>query len=224
MKKLMFGIAGVMAVLSSANAADIASIKKACDASEKTVWVEATNTCVPRNPCTARDKAKYASYCIRAFKDVQTPTVEIAKNLSSDYLSLKTSDITTAFSEGDIKVESYLKKYLGYCERYEPTGEESSVVGQNYIACKTDADMYYVFEFDDTTNHELPGEAIKEKAKAAGVLCNAVGGSMSGNICEGVKYASTCNYMSLMLRTAYKDPDINTGYNEAQNSCMITFK
>ena len=68
MKKLMFGIAGVMAVLASANAAETADIKAACQASDKTLWVERNKVCIPKNPC---ENPNFDQYCNREFRNLQ---------------------------------------------------------------------------------------------------------------------------------------------------------
>ena len=73
MKKIMFGIVGVVAVLASANAAETADIKAACQASDKTLWVERNKVCIPRNPC-ADTSGKYNQYCIHVFDDVYPNT------------------------------------------------------------------------------------------------------------------------------------------------------
>ena len=86
MKKTLLGIAGVLAMISSANAefetwataaeknsknSDITTqtIRTACQNSDKTLWDESNSVCIPRNPC--RD-SKYERYCIRDLKTITT--------------------------------------------------------------------------------------------------------------------------------------------------------
>ncbi len=67
MKKTLLGIAGILAMISSANAVDTSQIKAACQSSDKTLWVERNQVCIPRNPC---ENPNYEQYCNRVFRDV----------------------------------------------------------------------------------------------------------------------------------------------------------
>lgn len=202
MKKVMFGIAGVMAVLASANAVDTAEIKTACQRSDKTYWVESTNACIPKNPCKA-DQVKYGSYCINAFKNVETPNVGIARKLSEGYLTLAGRDVS-------------------YCEG------EHSLVGQNYIYCYTRGGGYAVFEFDDTTNNELLGEESVERLQAFTVLCEVAGGKISpeDNSCTGIS-KTKCDDLWEKFYLAYNGEfdsyfSIKSSYYESTKSCKVT--
>ena len=58
-------ITGVLAgVVSSAAfaAPDVAAIKAACQSSDKTIWVEKNQICIPANPCTS-DNTSVKQYC-----------------------------------------------------------------------------------------------------------------------------------------------------------------
>ena len=73
MKKTLLGIAGILAMISSANAVDTSQIKAACQSSDKTLWVESNQVCIPRNPC---ENPNYEQYCNRVFANVQTGSDE----------------------------------------------------------------------------------------------------------------------------------------------------
>ena len=177
-KKLMFGIMGAVAMITSANAIT----EEQCKKSSKMYWVAANGECVPVNTC---DSDRYAKdYCNKDFAGVQTGSVRQAVELSRSYLELKgVGSIDCATSQ---------------------TAQERSAFGQNYIACTfytSKGTSYKVFEFDDTTHGK--GESSLEYDEAAAVLCTALGGQVFDSIyCKGIT-ESECDDLREMLDGLY---------------------
>ncbi|MBR5355171.1 MAG: hypothetical protein IK122_03515, partial [Alphaproteobacteria bacterium] len=109
MKKVTLGIAGILAMVSSANAVDTAQIKAACQSSDKTLWVERSQVCIPRNPC---DNQKYGKYCNRVFAEYQSPA---DTNVYIDLINL------------------YAKTHGLECDAVP---QESALIGQDYVICQ----------------------------------------------------------------------------------------
>lgn len=202
-------------VLSAAGADEYDGPRNRCKSKSGMIWVEATKTCVPKNACTA-DQTKYGSYCIRVFSDVQTPSVEVARRLANEYLRL-----STRMTEG----------HFDLCDSFVLTGKEESLMGQNYIACNG-ADFnggnYYVFEFDDTTNTETGHDGIRERIKAGGVLCEALGGRYDYLPGEGHKCVDItedkCHSLGNAFYVVYQpviEENIVEKYEE--NSCYFIY-
>lgn len=150
MKKLMIGIAGIMAMVASVNAADTDKIKAACQASDKTLWVERNKVCIPKNPC--KDE-KFEAYCNRTYKDYQC----------------------TETYEYQVLVAAYALGHNLSCTVLE---SDSHLVGQDYVICAGDDVM--VFEFDDIndTRTEISAEQTAERRKEyKRMICEAVGGA-----------------------------------------------
>jgi len=178
-KKLMFGIMGAVAMITSANAIT----EEQCKKSSKMYWVAANGECVPVNTC---DSDRYAKdYCNKDFKDVQAGSVRQAVVLSRSYLELKgVGGIDCATSQ---------------------TGQEQSITRQNYIACTFNTSKgtsYKVFEFDDTTHGK--GESSLEYDEAAAVLCTALPGGQvfDSRYCKGIT-ESECNDLREILEDLY---------------------
>lgn len=153
----MFGIAGVMAVLSSANAVT----EEECNRSSKMFWVKYTRECVPINVCDSKFKGKYDNdYCVREFKDVETPDWGTATDVAEQYLMIDGIDHVVCAND--------------------QTGKEYSLLGQNFIACTTADGRYFVFEFDDTTNTEIGDEHWEEMYEVVNIFCTALGGQSLG--------------------------------------------
>ncbi|MBO4672485.1 MAG: hypothetical protein J5608_02415 [Alphaproteobacteria bacterium] len=99
MKKYLIGIAGVMAMVSMANAESTSKIKAACMASGKTVWVEQNKTCVPINPCTSATANIKETYCMQ---DVRLPRTK-AEAILDKYVDkvLKSKVDNVKFTDDD---------------------------------------------------------------------------------------------------------------------------
>lgn len=177
-----------------------------CKSKSDKVWVENTKTCVPKNPCKDSD---YKDYCHREFARVETTNLTAARYLAQGYLEIK----------GFSKVDCFSNK----------TGEETSLFGQNYIACTTNAGNYFVFEFDDTTNDEPTSkETFEEKGEAASILCEIVGGKLADGYdfkCMGIEKDS-CYAWNVALFRAYTSPNVeaytviaDTYYDSQTKAC-----
>lgn len=119
MKKIVLCAAAGIAAMSCANAAgiDVNQIKTACQSSDKTLWVERNQVCIPRNPC--KDE-KYKQYCNRQFKDVQTRDV--------GYMVL---------------VDLYAQAHNISCK---PVRQDAKLVGQDYVVCQGNDVMVFEFD------------------------------------------------------------------------------
>ena len=160
MKKIMFGIAGVIAVISSANALT----EEECRKSSKMYWVSANKECVPRNVCDSKFKGKYDEiYCIRDFARTATESVTEAQKWTLYYLQNvigKGADINC-----DVNIPG--------------AGDKQSTFGQNFIPCITADGRYFVFEFDDTTDNLNWGGDARFPERVFGPLCKSLGGEPS---------------------------------------------
>lgn len=127
--KIMTGVlAGVISSAAFA-APDVAAIKAACQSSDKTIWVEKNQICIPANPCTS-DNMSVKQYCDQRFSNYQTPNDNIAKGM----------------------VELYA---LGRLE-CRAVDVQHSLFDQDYVTCIGNDVM--VFEFDDTRNIDMTWE------------------------------------------------------------------
>lgn len=154
----MFGIAGVMAVLASANAAETADIKAACQASDKTLWVERNKVCIPKNPCK---DSKYEKYCNRIYKDLEL--------WGNQYMIL---------------VEAYAKGHGLSCS---PVDTKSKMVGQDYIICMGDDVMVFEFDDISDTPPSFNQDKLDEfTLNYKRLLCEAIGGAYGSGICQNV--------------------------------------
>lgn len=117
MKKITFGILGLVSVISAASAVDTAQIKIACQNSDKTLWVERDQVCIPRNPC---DNPNFSKYCNRDFANTQV-------------------------GKGDdqILINVYAEKNGISCKAVP---QESKLVGQDYVVCQGDDVMVFEFD------------------------------------------------------------------------------
>lgn len=144
-KKMLFGIAGVLAVISSVNAADTDAIRQKCQSSDKTLWVENNQVCIPRNPCDTSRKSYEANkrYCNRLFSNVQTE--------ENGY---------------KILIDLYAQSRGLSCV---PLSQDGALVGQDYVVCYGKDVM--VFEFDDISDvhqHRASGRFDDDVCVAAG--------------------------------------------------------
>ena len=201
-KKIMFGIMGAVAMISSANAITEAQCKK----SSKMYWVSANEECVPKNTCTSDRHVK--DYCIRDFRDVEVNDLTKAVKLAEYYLKFKGLENVSCMTN--------------------QTGEEKGGI-QNYIACTAaGGSRYVVFEFDDTTNNERDNrETMEEYDEARYILCNALGGQKIGVYCQGIT-EENCNKLVDAVKDVYGAHGIHGGNRtpeyEAGNGCKIVMK
>lgn len=163
----MFGIAGVMAVLSSANALT----EEQCNKSTVMFWVKYSGECVPRNVCDSRLKGKYDNdYCVRDFADTEVESVAVAEGLATYYLENKLGS--------DKGVNCHIN--------VPGAGDKESIFGQNFIPCITADGRYIVFEFGDTTDSN---GVAKETEYVFRPLCKSLGGKAGvthSNLCGGL--------------------------------------
>ena len=154
MKKIIFGIVGIMSVMIPTLAdvsSDTAKLKAACKASDKTLWVERNQVCIPKNPCK---DSKFEQYCNRDFRDYQSPKG------SNMYVHL---------------INLYANAHGLSCSAVP---QDAKWAGQDFVVCQGTDIM--VFEFDDIENKEvlgfLPGVFSSQLSSTIKALCLAVGG------------------------------------------------
>lgn len=147
--KIMTGVlAGVISSAAFA-APDVAAIKAACQSSDKTIWVEKNQICIPANPCTS-DNMNAKQYCNTVFADDQT---------GSDREAMAVVDL-------------YAKTHGLDCE---PVNVQFSAAGQDYVTCVGNDVM--VFEFDDTRDADHGFyHGLKDFHSSFEVVCKAAGG------------------------------------------------
>lgn len=137
MKKKLLGIAGVLAMISSANAVDTAQIKAACQSSDKTLWVESNQVCIPRNPC---ENPNYEQYCNRDFANMQ---------------------VTGREYEAIVNIFAEAKKLD--CKAVEQNGK---VFGEDYVVCMGNDVMVFKFD-DINEHFASTDNCLSEDAKHA---------------------------------------------------------
>jgi len=135
---------------------DTAAIKKACEESNETVWVEKDGVCVPVNPCVgpAKRREKYEKYCNQFFKDTQ---------------------VNERLGMGSKLIEIYARRRLGIAG-LNPAPyllQAPGIIGQDFMAIKQNGD-YVVFEFDDLSENE----SVKARANYVKAVCLAYGGTV----------------------------------------------
>lgn len=133
MKKLMIGIAGIMAMVASVNAADTEKIKAACQSSDKTVWVEKTQACVPVNPCESGNETIRSLYC--------------QNHADVFYYAVPKGNITT------IDVINIYAKY--YKDLYCQVSEQNIVEKDGYVFVPCSGKDYVVFKFSASETDSL---------------------------------------------------------------------
>ena len=179
MKKLLFCVMVGVVAMSYARADDTARIKAACQASDKTLWVERNQVCIPRNPCNSSDQ-NILKYCNDTFRNVQTN--------AEGYMVL---------------VDLYAQTHNLSCV---PVEQKAKLVGQDDVICMGEDVM--VFEFDDIRDHPLPWQQPQGEGgtgKWRHDLCTAAGGGMptcesfSACECKGIS-ETQCNLIENVLR------------------------
>lgn len=156
--KIMTGVlAGVISSAAFA-APDVAAIKAACQSSDKTIWVEKNQICIPANPCTS-DNMNAKQYCNTVFADDQTGSDEEAMAV----------------------VDLYAKTHGLDCE---PVNVQFSAAGQDYVTCVGNDVM--VFEFDDTRDADHGFyHRVKDFHGSFEVVCKAAGGDIYQSSSDG---------------------------------------
>jgi hypothetical protein len=149
--KIMTGVlAGVISSAAFA-APDVAAIKAACQSSDKTIWVEKNQICIPANPCTS-DNMNAKQYCNTMFAGNQTGSDGEAKGV----------------------VDLYAKTHGLDCE---PVNVQFSAAGQDYVTCVGNDVM--VFEFDDTRDADHGFyHLVNDFHGSFEVVCKAAGGDI----------------------------------------------
>ncbi len=119
MKKIVLCAAAGIAAMSCANAAgiDVNQIKTACQSSDKTLWVERNQVCIPRNPCGSD---KFRQYCSHVFRDVETQ--------SDGYKVL---------------IDLYARANNISCK---PVNQDAKPIGQDYVLCDGTDVMVFEFD------------------------------------------------------------------------------
>ena len=201
--KIMTGVlAGVISNAAFA-APDVAAIKAACQSSDKTIWVEKNQICIPANPCTS-DNMNAKQYCASLFMDDQTGADEEAMGV----------------------VDLYAKIHGLDCE---PVKVEFNAVGQDYVTCVGNDVM--VFEFDDTRNNgscDLEQEALIKCVALGGEFFpeyhttkDYVGREMtlSTMSCRGVS-GSMCAEVGTIIDGQYTS-SLYGMYDDQNNECIL---
>lgn len=174
MKKLMFGIAGVIAIVVSASAVDTAQIKAACEASDKTLWVERNQVCIPRNPCK---DSKFESYCNRMFADVEL-----------NELGYK------------VLVEAYARTHNLSCM---PVDTKSKLVGQDYVICMGDDVMVFEFDDISEQNMYGFDNGKSYMKELYPYICKAIGGQSGADnnkACYGTTESNCLQLISVLQK------------------------
>ena len=154
MKKMLMCAAAGAVVMScaSANDIDVNQIRTACQSSDKTLWVERNQVCIPRNPCK---NDKFKSYCNRMFADVQTRDL--------GYMVL---------------IDLYAQAHNLSCK---PVRQDAKLVGQDYVVCNgTDVMVFEFDDIHDFVLLDISyeNEMRKELCKAVdGVIYEGESGS-----------------------------------------------
>lgn len=135
MKKTLLSVLAGLAVITSASA----GIKETClENPDKLFWVEASQACIPVNPC---EEGEYRNaYCERAF----APD-------SAHGFNFQMEDENVAYKIA----KNYIKEVYGYDDaKSVAAGRSVTKTGQDHLAFSYDGGKRYVqFEFDDITEY-----------------------------------------------------------------------
>lgn len=196
MKKIIFGIVGIMSVMIPALAdvsSDTAKLKAACQASDKTLWVERNQVCIPKNPCK---DSKFEQYCNRDFKNVQIQE-----------LGYK------------ILIEAYAGTHDLECL---PVDTKSKLIGQDYVVCMGDDVM--VFEFDDISEYAFGFDAKKRDANYMWdkypYVCRAINGQ--SGVDNRTRCYDTTEANCLQLKSILQKYLVDDGVRWEDNVCVIS--
>ena len=193
MKKTLFVIMGILAIVSSANAVDTAQIKAVCQNSGKTLWDEHNQVCIPKNPCK---NEKFEAYCNRIYKDVQLKGFR--ENL-----------IMQAYNGYKLLVEAYA---IGHNLSCVPLDTDANALGDDYVICMGKDVM--VFQFDDIAD-DIRYESVEEEAeryrKYNRLVCEAFEGVYADGICTEIS-ETDCNQIENLSRKYDMTGDIVHAY------------
>ena len=194
-KIILASLLGAVAI-NSVMADEYDGPRNRCKAQSDKVWIEETKYCASVNPCTVKkSNENEEQYCIRDFKEVEVSHPVKAVVLAEQYF-----EIIGGYGQGE----------YADCFYSGQTGKETSLLGQNYIACTTSHGGYFVFEFDDTSNSEFFNEGERERLKVLNAFCGAAGGQLmgdfdSGAICKGVTSRDTCKDFERIINNLIND-------------------
>jgi hypothetical protein len=194
MKKTLLGIAGILAMISSANAADTAQIKAACQSSSKTLWVERNQVCIPRNPC---GNPNFDQYCNRDFANIQLVDREYESivNYYADVNNL------------DCKV----------------VPQRSSFVGQDYIVCMGKDVMVFEFDDIKDSTMKVK-DCLSDGARTALCTIMGVSADPMGGGCYGTKESiclKANKHLSFGETMDDGTPLPYAGWNENDQQCSL---
>jgi len=192
-KNLIYGIAGFMAMVMSANADDkTEALKQKCMRSLGTYWVEANNICVPRNPCDSKWDYKWVrqGYCITDFKNVQFAYPVTAENAALYYLQNKIGEGHGIQCHSDVA----------------NSGGKEHFIGDDYIPCTTNDGRYVVFQVDDTTNGTTEiGELARVLGESMGGKCGVSGSNNHPSVVCTALSQEECDKLGKQMRTFNSD-------------------
>ena len=176
MKKLVCGTVGIMVAVFAASADDVATdtsrLKAACQASDKLLWVERNQVCIPKNPCK---DSKYESYCNRIYKDLEVINANVKQ------------DSNNGSPAAMLLVEAYA---IGHNLSCVPINDvKDHVLGQDYVLCMGDDVM--VFEFGDINDIAYATAFSQSRideytSKYERLLCEAMGGASASGVCHNI--------------------------------------
>ncbi len=208
MKKIIFGIVGVMVTVLPASAeVDMAEIKAACEASDELLWDNSNEYCIPKNPCLD-ETGRYSQYC----------NWKTFENVYAIY-----------YNEWKPLVKIYAKTHGLNCEPLRTennfvwcTGKDLKVF---YFSSANDNNQQYLNEkFAASQKDSLfrTGKAFKDA-----VCKNALGGQVV-KVEEGFAYeckisASKCDIVkSILDEDSFFGDKSTVMVNPATNNCVIT--
>lgn len=171
MKKMLMCVAAGAVAISCANANDINvnQIRTACQNSDKTLWVERNQVCIPRNPCKSE---KFNHYCSFVFRNIETQGVGYK-----------------------ILVDLYARAHNLSCK---PVSQDAKLVGQDYVVCDGTDVMVFEFDdiHDHAINKDMHYLSRMTKALCSAVEGQKVGEDWSGQ-CSTSR--ENCQYIKDIL-------------------------
>jgi hypothetical protein len=153
-KKMLMCVAAGAVVMScaSANDIDVNQIRTACQSSDKTLWVERNQVCIPRNPC---ENQKFYHYCNRVFGNVETQGVGYR-----------------------ILIDLYARAHNLSCK---PVNQDAKLFGQDYVVCDGIDVMVFEFDdIHDHAINNIDYLSRMTKALCTAVDGQKVGGDWTG--------------------------------------------
>ena len=195
-KMLMCAAAGAVAIsCANANDIDVNQIKTACQNSDKTLWVERNQVCIPRNPCGSE---KFSNYCSHVFSNVETQGVGYK-----------------------VLIDLYARAHYLSCK---PVNQHAKLVGQDYVVCNGTDVMVFEFDdiHDRAINKDIHYFSRMTKALCSAVDGQKVGEDWSGKCSTSSK---NCQHIKDVLDeygfVASWDSQGGAIYNENSKICDI---